>query len=132
MDGPRRPPDAGTAAENNTGPHHRRIRVGVCISVAVCPSIPRFVSPLLMKGLHPYNTTQAGQSEKHSSSPALSPETLRNKWALKYFPATGPPFFFLHAGLLVKRVCLRCFVKELLFHPSLPPSLQGTAYTAGT
>lgn len=82
-----------------------------------------------MKGSPCENTTQAGQSQRPSSSPALSLWPLRNKWSFKYLPATGPPFFFffpflssflfifLQAGLLVKHVCLRCFVKQLLFHP---------------
>lgn len=89
----------------------------VCMNFYRHSSIkPVFFSPVVMKGLPCYNTTQAGQSERPSSSPALSLWPLKNKWSFKYFPVTGPPFF-LQAGLLVKHVCLRCFVKELLFHP---------------
>ncbi len=54
-----------------------------------------------------------GRSERKTQQlPALSLWPLRNKifscnWAS----------LFLQAGLLVNRVCLRCFVKELFFHP---------------
>lgn len=64
------------------------------------------------------NTTRAGRSERPRSSLALSLQPLRDK----YFPATGPHIFFsfflfflIWAGLLVKSVHLRCFVKTCSF-----------------